>query len=496
MTETAAGPQGSPNAGIAPAGAPGGQPWSVPGPRPLPAGGPAEVAARVRAALGPVLPSQGRGQAAFDDLAALVVAETVHSRHPHTAAHLHCPTLPVAVAADALIGELNPSMDSWDQAGAPTVIEDELIGALARLCFGENASHPGGSVTTGGSESNLMALLFARDEAVRRAFDADPAEDGVPGYAAGKLRILCSAAAHFSLRRAAALLGLGERAVVPVPVGLDHRMDPAELDRIAARAVDDAAVVMAVVATAGTTDAGAIDPLPAVARVARKYGAWFHVDAAYGGALLFSDARRAMLDGIEEADSVALDLHKFGWQPIPAGILLCRDRSAFGPLARRVAYLSALDDERAGYPNLLDRSLRTTRRADAVKIAATCQALGRQGLAALIERCFDLTAHVAAVLRAHPGFELDREPAMTTVLFSYRAERGDPDAVNAALRRRLLAEGTAVIGRTELSGPDGESGAPGSLRLKITLVDPQTTPADLTDLVELIAAAGAAEDRP
>ena len=104
--------------------------------RPLPVGGPVEVAARVRAALGPVLPEFGLGDTAFDSLAALVVAETVHARHPHTVAHLHCPTLPVAVTADALISALNPSMDSWDQSGAPSVIEDELIGALAALCFG------------------------------------------------------------------------------------------------------------------------------------------------------------------------------------------------------------------------------------------------------------------------------------------------------------------------------------------------------------------------
>jgi L-2,4-diaminobutyrate decarboxylase len=464
--------------------------------RPLPAGGPAAVAARVRAALGPVLPELGRGQAAFDELAALVVAETVHPGHPYTAAHLHCPPLPVAVAADALIGALNPSMDSWDQSAAPSVIEDELIGAFARLCFGDRASHPGGTVTADASESNLMALFFARDEAVRRAFDTDPAEDGIPGHAAGRLRILASAVSHFSLRRCATVLGLGERAVVPVPVGPDQRIDPLALDRIAARVVAEGGLVTAVVATAGTTDAGAIDPLGVCARVARRHGAWFHVDAAYGGALLFSDVRRALLDGIAEADSVALDLHKFGWQPIPAGILLCRERSAFAPLTRRVAHLSALDDERAGYPGLLDRSLRTTRRADAVKIVATCQALGRAGLAALVERCFDLAGHAAAALRAHPDFELVREPALTTVLFRYRARFGDPDRVNAALRRRLLAEGAAVIGRAELCGPEGRSAGPGSLRLKLTLVNPETTPGDLDQLLGLIAAAGAAEDRP
>jgi L-2,4-diaminobutyrate decarboxylase len=464
--------------------------------RPLPAGGPAAVAARVRAALGPVLPELGRGQAAFDELAALVVAETVHARHAHTVAHLHCPTLPVAVAADALVAALNPSMDSWDQSAAPSVIEDELIAALAALCFGRRASHPGGTVTTGGSESNLMALLFARDEAIRRGFDADPAEDGIPGYAAGRLRILTSAVAHYSVGRCAALLGLGERAVVPVPVGPDQRIDVTALDRVAADLVAEGDIVTAVVATAGTTDAGAIDPLHGCARVAHKYGAWFHVDAAYGGALLFSDLRRPLLDGIDTADSVALDLHKFGWQPIPAGILLCRERAAFGTLTRRVAHLSALDDERAGYPNLLDRSLRDTRRADAVKMVATCQALGRAGLAGLIEHCFALAAYAAEALRAHPDFEEVREPVLTTVLFRYRARYGDPDRVNAALRRRLLIDGAAVVGRAELPGPDGKPAGPGSLRLKLTLVNPETSPVDLDRLVELLAAAGAAEDQP
>lgn len=470
--------------------------------RPLPPGGPAQVAQQVRAALGPVLPERGRGQAAFDDLAALLVAQSVHASHPHTAAHLHCPTLPVAVAADTLMAALNPSMDSWDQCAAPSVIEDELIAALAKLCFGEpgpsagDTAHPGGSVTTGGSESNLMALLFARDELIRRAFDADPAEDGIPGYAAGRLRVLCSAVSHFSISRSAALLGLGERAVIPVPVDSDHRMDTVALQRIAARLVDGGDHIIAVVATAGTTDAGAIDPLDSCGRLAHRYGAWFHVDGAYGGALLFSDARRALLRGIEQADSVTLDLHKFGWQPIPAGVLLCRERAAFASLTRRVAYLSALDDERAGYPNLLDRSLRTTRRADAVKIVATCQALGRVGLAAMIEHCFALAGHAAHALRAHPDFELDREPALTTVLFRYRARHGDPDQVNAALRRRLLNDGTAVIGRTELPRQAAAPPSRGLLRLKLTLVNPETTTGDLDRLIELIAAAGAAEDLP
>jgi L-2,4-diaminobutyrate decarboxylase len=485
------------------------QAWSAAFERPaapLPPGGPQAVAARVRAALGPVLPEEGGGHEALDRLAALLAAESVQSRHPLTAAHLHCPALPIAVAADSLTAALNVSLDSWDQSAAPAVIEDELIAALCGLCYGAPGAsprplaehgcwNPGGTVTTGGTESNLMALLFARDEAVRRSFDTDPAEDGVPGFAAGRIKILTSAVAHFSLARAAAQLGLGERSVVPVEVGPDHRMDPVALERAAAVLAADDKIVAAVVATAGTTDAGAIDPLAACARVARRYGAWFHVDAAYGGALLFSSRRRDLLAGINQADSVALDLHKLGWQPIPAGLFLVRDRAAFDPLTRRVAYLSALDDEQAGYPNLLGRSLRTTRRADAVKIAATCQALGRRGLDELLERCFDLAAYAAQALRERPEFELVAEPALTTVLFRYRARFGEPDRVNAAARRRLMAEGAAVVGRAELPGPDGKPAGPGALRLKLTLINPDTTPADLDRLLDLVAAAAAAEDR-
>jgi L-2,4-diaminobutyrate decarboxylase len=532
--------------------------------RPLPPGGPRQVAARVRERLGEVLPEKGVGPSALENLEQLLRAESVQSRHPHTIAHLHCSSLPVAVAADRLVAELNPSMDSWDQSAAACVIEDELIYTIARLVYPRSKTDPsvppGGTVTSGGTEGNLLALLFARDEAIRRHFDTDPAHEGLPGYAAGKVVVLCSAAAHFSIARAAALLGLGEQAVHAVPVTADHSLDPAQLARLARRLHSEGRRIAMVVATAGTTDAGAVDPLRSCAEVARQHGAWFHVDAAYAGPLLFSAEHAGRLAGIELADSVSLDLHKFGWQPIPAGLLVTRTRDAFALAGRRVAYLSDLDDELAGYPNLLGRSLHTTRRADAVKMVATLQTLGRYGLAERIERCFELTAYAADVLARHERFELAMAPALTTVLFRYLPQDGgDSDQINAGLRRRLLVDGSAVIGRTRLPeispaeadvfepvfGPDfgatpgpglgpglgagsrsgsgpraslrtaharsagaaqhassrpgapagfGEPGRSGSLRLKLTLLNPETRPADLDRLIDLIAAAGAAEE--
>jgi len=461
--------------------------------RPLPAGGPTTVDAEVRGAFTPVLPDAGLGAPALEALLGYLPDHTVRPAHPHTVGHLHCPPDPVAVAADQLVAALNPSQDSWDQAAATAVIESCVLEEFGALAFGAPGA---GSVTSGGTESNHLALLLARDRALARRFEVDPAQSGIPAAAAGRLRILSSAVAHFSLARAAAQLGLGEQAVVPVPVDDGHRLDPAELARAADRIAERGETLAAVVATAGSTDAGAIDPLADCARVARAHGAWFHVDAAYGGGLLLSDVRRPLLDGIGQADSASVDLHKFGWQPIPAGLLLIRDPHGLDAIARSVAYLSDLDDEEAGYPNLLARSLRTTRRADAVKILAACRHHGRDGYTAMIESCFAQAAHAAAAIEAHPALELALRPALTTVLFRYRAEHGDPDRVNAVLRRRLLATGTAVLGRTRLPGAGGRPGGPGSLRLKLTLLRPQTTPADLDALLALVADAGAECDVP
>jgi L-2,4-diaminobutyrate decarboxylase len=157
------------------------------------------------------------------------------------------------------------------------------------------------------------------------------AADGL-GPDAGRYRVLCSELAHFSVARAAAVLGLGGRAVRPVPVDDQRRLDPDELDRALGRMEAAGELPLALVATAGTTDFGSIDPLPALATRARARGLWLHVDAAWGGGLLFSDRHRGLLAGIEAADSVAVDFHKLLWLPAGCGAFLVRDRAHLAPL--------------------------------------------------------------------------------------------------------------------------------------------------------------------
>nr|WP_055484481.1 pyridoxal-dependent decarboxylase [Streptomyces sp. WMMB 322] len=461
---------------------------------PLPAGSPAELATDVALAF-----AKAEGEEALHGLTEVLAHGSADPADPSCAAHLHCPPLAVAVAADLAVSALNPSQDSWDQAPAATAMETLLLEELAQLA-GYDPAEAAGVLTSGGTESNLMGLMLARDRVLGRETGRQIELSGVPGVQGGarRPRIFTSEAAHFSVQRSAALLGLGEDAVTPVPVDHQLRMKP---DALAAALRDCAAcgdVPVAVVATAGTTDTGAVDPLRTCAKLAAEHGAWLHVDAAYGGGALLSDELAPLMAGIALADSVSLDWHKLGWQPVAAGVFLVRQAETYASLARRAVYLNPQDDEEAGYPSLLGLSLRTTRRTDAFKIAVTLRTLGREGLGRLVDSCHALARSGAEAVRAHPRLELHADPVLTAFLFRYvpenpeNPEYTDPshaDRVNAGLRRRLLREGRAVVGRTELPGE-----GPGRVRLKLTLLNPHATPADVERLLHAVAAAGQAEE--
>ncbi|MCX4630449.1 aminotransferase class V-fold PLP-dependent enzyme [Streptomyces sp. NBC_01443] len=415
---------------------------------PIPAGGPDALAARVQAALGDVLPEKGHGDhEALRTLVHTLAAGAADPADPLCAAHLHGPPLAVAAAADLAASALNPSLDSWDQAPAASAIEALLTRTLAAEFYDTPA--PDALVTTGGTEANQLALLLARER-------HGPA-----------LTVLHGANAHHSIPRAAWLLGLPPATTLPTPAGT---LDPARL----AEALATTPGPVLVTATAGTTDAGLIDPLRPIADLCQQYGADLHIDAAYGGLLALSPRHRTRVAGLGRAHSLTIDLHKLGWQPVAAGLLAVPDTTLLAPLAHQADYLNATDDTEAGLPDLLGRSLRTTRRPDALKIAATLRSLGRDGLAHLIDRTCELAHHLARLLDAHPRFELHAPPTISTVLF--RPTDTD-DTHLAALRRTLLLGGHAVLGRAT---------ADDRLWLKATLLNPHTTARDLDALVTLL----------
>jgi len=433
---------------------------------PLPRGGPEAVAERLRAAVGDVLPEEGDPKALRQVVRALAEG-SADPADPLCAAHLHCPPLAVAAAADLAASVLNPSMDSWDQAPAASELEELVTRALADEVYGDvlrgaglyrSAAPPRGAtsphapaalVTTGGTESNQLALLLARETL------------------GPTVRLICGANAHHSLPRSAWLLGLPTPLIIPTPTGT---LDPAALDATLTTLPGPHLVA----ATAGTTDAGLIDPLPEIAAVCETHGARLHIDAAYGGGLLFSAQHRAKLTGMSAAGTVTLDLHKLGWQPVAAGLLAVRAPQDLAALHQRADYLNADDDTEAGLPDLLGRSLRTSRRPDVLKIAVTLKTLGRTGLGALVDQVCDRAREFADLLDAHPRFELYDRPTISTVLF--RPAHATDDDI-AATRRHLLSTGRAVLGRAR---------ADGRLWLKTTLLNPHTRPDDLAALLKLV----------
>jgi L-2,4-diaminobutyrate decarboxylase len=283
------------------------------------------------------------------------------------------------------------------------------------------------------------------------------------------------------VQKSARLLGLGADAVVAVPVGPDRRMD---VDALAG-ALDDLAAYglspMAVVATAGTTDFGAIDPLAAIAELCRRHDTWLHVDAAYGGGLLVSPTRRHLLDGIEHADSVTVDYHKTWFQPVSASALLVRDGRHLGHVTWNADYLNPKD---AAHPNQVDKSLQTTRRFDALKLWLTLRTMGPDTIGAYVDTVVDLARDAYDALADDPYLELCAEPGLSTLVLRYRPagmSEDEADLLAPRIRQVVYERGTAMVAATKVNG---------RCWLKLTLLNPLATLDDVLSVTGRLVEVG------
>ncbi|MCW2453965.1 UNVERIFIED_ORG: L-2,4-diaminobutyrate decarboxylase [Rahnella aquatilis] len=436
----------------------------------------AELRERIRLDFNP----NGLGnQAAIERAIEYFLKDSLSVHHPQCVAHLHCPSLVVSQAAEVLINATNQSMDSWDQSPSATIIEMKLIEWL-RTLVGYQAGDAG-VFTSGGTQSNLMGLMLARDAFFARQGHSIQ-QDGLVGNLR-KIKVLCSENAHFSVQKNMALLGLGYQCVTLVKTDEFARMDLNDLREKVAQAQASGDQILAIVATAGTTDAGAIDPLRAIAELAAEHQIWVHVDAAWGGALLLSEKYRNYLDGIELVDSITLDFHKQFFQTISCGAFLLKEERHYELMRYQAAYLNSEFDEAAGVPNLVSKSLQTTRRFDALKLWMGLEALGQKQYAAIIDHGVTLAQEVAQYVTSEAALELVMKPQLASVLFRYRPEQlaGSSDAAIALLNQKigdaLLESGRANVGVTEHNGVTC---------LKLTLLNPTVTLEDVKVLLALV----------
>ncbi|MDH2924510.1 L-2,4-diaminobutyrate decarboxylase [Nicoletella semolina] len=423
-------------------------------------------------------------QNALENLVEIFLKPSLKVHHPHSLAHLHCPTMVASQIAEVLINATNQSMDSWDQSPAGSIMEEHLINWLRqKVGYGQGTS---GVFTSGGTQSNLMGVMLARDWAIAKHWqNADGSEwsvqrDGIPAEAMTKVKVICSENAHFSVQKNMAMMGMGFQSVITVPCNDNAQMDTEALAKMMADLTASGNIIACVVATAGTTDAGAIDDIKKIREITHTYGAWLHIDAAWGGALLLSKDFRHLLDGIEEADSITLDFHKHYFQSISCGAFLLKEAENYRFMDYKADYLNSEYDEAHGVPNLVAKSLQTTRRFDALKLWFTVEALGEDLYASMIDHGVKLTKEVENYINMADELEMLVPSQFASVLFRV-VPKGYPaewlDTLNQNVADELFARGEANIGVTKVG--DKQS-------LKMTTLSPIATLENVKALLTLV----------
>lgn len=397
---------------------------------------------------------------ALDRAIELFLNKSLKVHHPHSLAHLHCPTMVTSQIAEVLINATNQSMDSWDQSPAGSLMEVQLIDWL-RQKVGYGAGDAG-VFTSGGTQSNLMGVLLARDWCIAKHFQDENGQPwsvqqhGIPADAMQKVKVLCSENAHFSVQKNMAMMGMGFASVVAIASNANAQMDTNALQATIDELQAKGNIIACVVATAGTTDAGAIDDITTIRKITKACGAWLHIDAAWGGALILSNQYRHLLAGIETADSITLDFHKHYFQSISCGAFLLKDKENYRFMHYEAEYLNSAYDEEHGVPNLVSKSLQTTRRFDALKLWLTVEALGEDLYGSMIDHGVDLTREVSDYIKATDGIEMLIEPQFASVLFRVCPQNYPVefiDNLNQNVADELFARGEANIGVTRVNSP-------------------------------------------
>jgi len=422
-----------------------------------------------RAELEPLLretaPEQGRDPVAVLERAVrdiLPVAARVD--HPRFFAFVpSAPTWP-GVIADYLAAGFNTFQGTWLGSGGPSQLELVVIDWIRQWVGYPDSA--GGLFTSGGSAAILDALVAAREQA------------GAPERPA----IFLSDQTHSAVERAARIIGVRRDGIVVVPADRDFRLPVAGLAEAIRRARRDGLVPIAICANAGTTNTGAVDPLPAIADYCAAEKIWLHVDGAYGGFAVLCDRGKRLLAGLERADSMSLDAHKWLYQPFEAGCVMVRD------VATLVRAFSVnpdyLQDTRLGLEqvNFSDRGYQLTRSFRALKVWMSIQTFGLAHFRAAIGRTIELADEAGKLVQSTPGLELLSPPSLGVLCFRYRPDgpmwTGDRiDRLNEAIQSRIIGSGAAMISSTRLRGV---------YSLRFCIMSHQTVWSDVSETIERI----------
>ena len=360
--------------------------------------------------------------------------------------------LPIGVWADALCSLLNQNAGAWRNGPTSAMIEARAIRWLCDLLnYGPRSF---GTLASGGSEANLIALKCARDRV------ASTIKDRGVRSARGDLVVYASEQCHYSIDKSVDLLGLGRESLRKIPTDDRFHIRTDALQEEIAKDRDAGRLSCCIVGVAGTTSTGVIDPLEELAAIARERGCWYHIDAAYGGPLAFSGKHKAKLSGIERADSITFDPHKWMFVPFACGATLVRDG---GRVLRDAFDMSPeyLSEDRGGDDVEFDffrYGQMGTRRSNSLKLWMAMKFMGREGYAQTVERQIDLTNYLAARLDERKGFKRVGEVETAVCCFRYLPESVssldgvEQDRIQQRLQQTIERSGEAWLTTTILHG--------------------------------------------
>jgi aromatic-L-amino-acid decarboxylase len=401
----------------------------------------------VSAALPEEAPEEGESfDAMMSDFESIILPGITHWNHPRFFAYFATSAAPVAIAAEALAAALDVKAMLWRTSPSATELEAVVMRWLARLLGIPDAFT--GIIYDTASIGGFTALAAARESLNLRI-----REDGATGRDLPCLRIYITEHTHSHVEKAAIALGIGQKNVVRVACDDAFRMRADALDGCIAADVGNGARPMAIVATVGTTSTTSIDPVAAIADVARNYGVWLHVDAAYAGVAAIVPEFRHILEGSERADSIVVNPHKWLFVPMDCSVLFVRDEA----LLRRAfslvpAYLETGDENVRNY---MDYGLQLGRRFRALKLWFVLRRFGAEGIRAQLRSHVALAAEFASWVAEQPDWEVVAPHPFSVVCFRYAPKGIDPglaDALNRQILDAANATGEIFISHTAIAG--------------------------------------------
>ena len=403
----------------------------------------------------------------------VVIQQSMHLHHPHYVGHQVAPPVPVAALSGLVSAFLNNGMAVYEMGPVSSVLERVVIQKVAQL-VGYQAT-AGGVMTSGGTLSNLTALLAARQQQL----PGDAWQAGVTE----PLALLVSEEAHYCIDRAVKVMGWGEGGVIKVPADEQFRLRADQLESCYRQAQADGRRVIAVVGSACTTSTGSYDPLEAIADFCERHHLWFHVDGAHGAPAAFSPHYRHLVKGLERADSITIDFHKMMLTPaITTALLFKVEHHSFRTFAQQASYL--LNDQEDEWFNSGKRAFECTKRMMSVQVYSIMRTYGTQLFEENVTHLYGLARTFAQLIEERSDVQLALPPEANIVCFRYVGHHTDDAALNnlnTAIRQRMLEDGRFYLVQTQLRG---------QWFLRTTLMNPLTTEAMLSQLLDEVEATG------